>query len=145
MDFEEAEMRPAVLPCARVSVKKRILIAEDEDAIRRLIRSLLQRQGFEVSEARNGVEAIDLIRSESFDLALVDLMMPIVSGYRVLELLRSEHPDVKTIVVTAAGDVGRGMLSPGTIVLGKPFDPTELVNTVSNLLATSEKRSGAQV
>ena len=121
---------------------KRILLADDEDAIRRLMRSLLARSGFEILEARNGIEAIEIIRSDSFDLAIVDLMMPIANGYRVLEVLRSETPTVPVLIVSAAGEVGLGMLPVDVPVLRKPFDADDLTRMVNDLIGASESVAG---
>lgn len=116
---------------------KRLLIAEDEDGIRRMIRSVLERRGFHVTEARNGKEAITHLEAGSFDLVLVDLMMPMVNGYRVLEELRARQPNVPAMVITAAGEVGRGLLPDGVQIVRKPFDPQALVDAVVALVGES--------
>lgn len=116
---------------------KRILIAEDESAIRRLMTSLLERQGFSVVTAVNGAQAIEMIRAERFDAAILDLMMPIVNGFKVLEVLRNEHPDTPCVIVTAAGEVGLGMLPAGVHVLRKPFMPDALVQQVVELVSAA--------
>lgn len=113
---------------------KSALVAEDADGIRRLIKSLLVRDGFEVFEARNGSEAIDLLRTKELDLALVDLMMPGTSGYRVIEVARAERPNLPVIVVTAAGEVGIGVLDPSIAVIRKPFDPAKLMDSIREIL-----------
>lgn len=114
---------------------KHALVAEDADGIRRLIKSLLEREGYRVHEARNGSEAIDILRERDIDVALVDLMMPGTSGYRVIEVARAERPDVALIVVTAAGEVGIGVLDPSIAVIRKPFDPAKLMDSIRDVLA----------
>ena len=119
---------------------KRLLIAEDEDGIRRMIRSILERRGFHITEARNGKEAINFLSSETFDLLLVDLMMPMVSGYRVIEELRARQPNVPAIVITAAGEIGRGLLPDGVQVIRKPFDPQALAEAVIALIGVESEK-----
>lgn len=76
----------------------RILIAEDDAAIRQLLRAILHRHGFEVETAADGAETLRLIAAAPFELLLLDLMMPIVSGWNVLsELERTQHPSAATL------------------------------------------------
>lgn len=113
---------------------KHVLIAEDEIAIRRLMTSVLERSGFSVTAVSNGAEAIRAIqRGNDFDVAVLDLMMPVVNGFKVLEVVRAEQPELPCIVVTAAGEVGLGMLPAGTTVMKKPFDPEQLVQILNTL------------
>jgi CheY-like chemotaxis protein len=115
---------------------KRVLVAEDADGIRRLIRSLLERDDFKVVEARNGSEAIEMIRTNPFDVAVIDLMMPGVTGYRVIEVIKAEKPELPFVVVTAAGEVGIGVLDPSFTVVKKPFDPVKLLDAVRGVMIT---------
>lgn len=109
---------------------KAVLVAEDADGIRRLIRSIVEREKLQVVEARNGIEALAQLRARSFDLAIVDLMMPGASGYRVIETIKSEFPALQCIVVTAAGEVGIGVLDPNLTIIRKPFDPAKLAAAI---------------
>lgn len=111
-------------------MRKAVLVAEDADGIRRLIRSIVEREQLDVVEARNGIEAIAQIRARRFDLAIVDLMMPGASGYRVLDTIKAEAPELRCIVVTAAGEVGIGVLDPNLTIVRKPFDPARLAEVI---------------
>jgi threonine synthase len=82
----------------------RIVVVDDSPEARRLIRRILQSQGdFEIFEATNGVEAIELVNKERPDLVILDLMMPEVDGFAVLDVLRSkpETANIPVIVATA--------------------------------------------
>jgi DNA-binding response OmpR family regulator len=114
-------------------------VAEDADGIRSLIRSVIEREKIEVTEARDGQEALDLLRAGRYDLVVLDLMMPGVSGYRVLEALKSQWPDTPCIVVTAAGEVGLSVLDPSIPVLRKPFELSRLIELVRGFLPRNSK------
>ncbi len=69
----------------------RILVADDEAEIREVLRLYLEKEGYEIVEAAEGTEAVRLIREEKIDLALLDIMMPGMDGYRVLRNIREEN------------------------------------------------------
>lgn len=113
--------------------RKRVLIADDDPAIRNLIRMLLLRNDFDVSEARDGAEAIDLLSSERFDAVVLDLMMPRKSGYEVVEFMkRNRQSECSIVVVTAAGPLASVELDTSRLaaIVTKPFDLYELVRIV---------------
>jgi len=117
--------------------EKRILVVDDDDAIRALLITILRRRGMRIDSARSGVEAIERIASCRYSLILLDLMMPHMSGYDVLERLEelpeNERPFV--LVLTAGGEPRT--LNP-SIVAGtvrKPFDIELLVDSVVACLA----------
>jgi len=85
---------------------RRILLVEDEDQLRRVMRDLLEREGYVVAEARDGVQAIDECDRMAPDLIMLDLNLPGLDGYGVLQQLRSrkQTQDVPVIVLTAKGD-----------------------------------------
>jgi CheY-like chemotaxis protein len=120
-------------------VKRRVLIADDDASIRLLIVTFLQRHGFEVRQARDGQEALEEMRACRIDLVLMDLMMPLVSGWEVLTA-RAAEPllrRIPVVVITAmnrdravTGVDGKGVWD----VLGKPFDLDKLLATVTTCL-----------
>ena len=69
----------------------RILVADDEAEIREVLRLYLEKEGFEVAEAADGAEAARQIKSGTIDLAILDIMMPGLNGYRVLQNIREEN------------------------------------------------------
>ena len=112
----------------------KILIVEDDDVIRTMIATALRREPVVVDVARDGAEALEKMRLTRFGVILVDLMMPRVSGFELIEAMRSELPQPRPIVfvMTASDDVGFHDLDPDIVagVLRKPFDIQRLVEIV---------------
>ena len=117
----------------------RVLIVDDDSGIRLLLATYLRRQGFQMLEARNGQEALEVMRAGKADLVLLDLMMPEVSG---LEVLRERAADaamrqIPVIVVSAnlKRDVTAAVLDYDIWgVLTKPFDLDALLTIVTTCL-----------
>ena len=112
---------------------KRILLAEDETISRKWLSDWLRRTGYDVSEAKDGAEALDLLDSHSFDLVLSDIRMPRVSGIAVLTHLRSISPSVPFIILSADSDDAQGM--PGGIIMKKPVLLDDLEINIRSLFA----------
>lgn len=85
---------------AKNEVKIRILLVDDEAAIRRALRATLQELGFETTEASRGEEALHLARAQSFDVVLLDLNMPGIGGMSTLERLRAAYPRLPILILT---------------------------------------------
>ena len=119
--------------------EKRILVVDDDDAIRALLSTVLRRRGLRVDTARNGAEAVTRFGECRYSLILLDLMMPLLSGYQVLEHIAEESASSRPMVlVLTAGLEPRGFDS--TFVVGtihKPFDIEMLVDTVVGCLKVS--------
>lgn len=115
----------------------RALIVDDDDSIRRMVCKLLVRDGFNVDEARDGVEAIDKLKEQDYEVIVLDLMMPRVDGFGVVEFLRNERPGMveRIVVMTAFDDSARKRLSAPCRVLAKPFDIGELMTNVRECAA----------
>lgn len=120
----------------RDSVHFPVLVVDDDDSIRQLVSRVLVRAGFEVEQARNGAEALDRIRASDFSAIALDLMMPVVNGFDVLDALRDERPDLlkRVCVMTAASDQHLERIDRSTIytVVRKPFDLLELSNCIKS-------------
>jgi len=113
----------------------RVLVVDDEESIRLLIKRLLSRHGFLVETASDGAVALDMLSSEAYDALVLDLMMPRVDGFAVLRQLIQSNPDLvaKTVVATAyPKDVTRRQLNEVCRVIIKPFDTEELVEAVQH-------------
>jgi CheY-like chemotaxis protein len=104
----------------------RVLVVDDDPSIRRMIVAALRRDGYDFLEAPNGREALDLMRSDHPDVVVLDLMMPVVSGWQVLEERATEAAlrDIPVIIVSANRDPEVGtVLDQGVCAfLPKPFD-----------------------
>lgn len=114
---------------------KKVLVAEDETAIREFIVINLRRGGYEVTEACDGAEAIATYEAENgdFDMALLDIMMPNVDGLEVCRYLRQKSGNIGIIMLTAKTqemDKVIGLMSGADDYVTKPFSPTELVARV---------------
>jgi DNA-binding response OmpR family regulator len=111
----------------------RVLVADDEDAIRTLIAKVLRRAGFDPVEARDGRHAIEELDGSGFDAVILDLMMPRVDGFGVIDHLIESHPRMmeKTIVMTAfPKTAARERLHHLCSIVSKPFDVDELITLV---------------
>jgi two-component system KDP operon response regulator KdpE len=125
--------------------RRRILVVDDEERMVRFIRMNLEHDGFQVSEAFNGKEAIQKIRDVTPDLILLDVMMPDLDGFEVLETVR-EVSTVPVIMLTAKGeedDRVRGLELGADDYVTKPFSPRELVSRVKAVLRRTESASGS--
>ena len=126
--------------------EKRILIVEDDEPIRMLIETVLRRRGFHSDAARNGIDALEAIRTCQYGLVILDLMMPRMSGHELLEHLGREClTNRPAVLVLTAGTELHDFDS--TLVVGtmhKPFDIELLVDTVEGCMAASsgDKRAG---
>jgi two-component system KDP operon response regulator KdpE len=125
--------------------RRRILVVDDEERMVRFIRMNLEHDGFQVSEAFNGKQAIQKLRDVTPDLILLDIMMPDLDGFEVLETLR-EISNVPVIMLTAKGeedDRVRGLERGADDYVTKPFSPRELVSRVKAVLRRTEGISGS--
>ena len=124
--------------------RRRILVVDDEERMVRFIRMNLEHDGFQVMEAFNGKQAIDKMR-DTPDLVLLDVMMPDIDGFEVLETIR-EVSSVPVIMLTARGeedDRVRGLDLGADDYITKPFSPRELVSRVKAVLRRTEGATGS--
>jgi CheY-like chemotaxis protein len=123
----------------------RILLAEDEEHIARLIEFKLKKEGLDVSIARNGKEALEALEKNSgeiWGLVILDVMMPICDGWQVLRQLRHSSimalNEIPVLMLTAKNtetDIAKSAELGATRFLKKPFDPSELARVVKEMLA----------
>ena len=128
--------------------KARILIADDEPHIRRILQFLLEQEGFEVELASDGEEAWKAVASFHPDLVLLDVMMPAMDGFDVLRIIRTgfETARLPVILLTAKGeeeDKVRGLRGGANDYIIKPFNHDELLLRVSNLLEATRREREA--
>jgi two-component system, OmpR family, alkaline phosphatase synthesis response regulator PhoP len=110
-----------------------VLIADDDVDILTLVRVRLERSGYTVISARNGVEALQLARDRHPDLAILDVAMPEMTGLEVTQPMREENLDVPVILLTARArdvDVAAGADAGADVYVTKPFSPQELESRV---------------
>lgn len=112
----------------------KILIADDEPEIRDLLRLYLEKDGYEIIEAADGMEAMTAINEEKIDLVILDIMMPGIDGYRVLRNLREKN-NIPVIMLSAkSGDSDKilGLDMGADDYITKPFTPLEAVARVNS-------------
>lgn len=120
-----------------------ILVADDEEDVLMLCRVNLEFEGFEVSAAANGEEAVSEARERRPDLILLDVMMPVKDGWETLNELKAD-PDLKGIPIVMLTakvqeeDQFRALAAGAADYVTKPFHPTSLVRTVRTVLATTD-------
>ena len=122
---------------------KRILIADDEPHIVTALEFLLKNNGYEVQVARNGDEALALIGSTPPDLVLLDVMMPLRSGYDVCRQIRrrTDLRAIKVVMLSAKGgqaDVQKGLEAGADLYITKPFSNRELLDQISAVLSDAQ-------
>ncbi len=122
---------------------RKILTCDDEKHIVRLIQVNLERQGYEVITAYNGAECLEKVAAEKPDMIILDVMMPEMTGFEVLETLKSDPETAKipVIMLTAKSqdaDVLRGWQSGVETYITKPFNPMELITFVKRIFALDE-------
>lgn len=123
---------------------KLILVVDDEIRMVRFIRLNLEHDGFQVISAYNGREALDQVRSQLPNMVLLDVMMPDLDGFEVLQRIR-EQSNIPVIMLTAKGeedDRVRGLELGADDYITKPFSPRELVSRVRAVLRRTEAESG---
>ncbi|MDQ3964522.1 MAG: response regulator [Actinomycetota bacterium] len=119
--------------------EKRILVADDDPVILRLIQVNLELEGYQVLTANNGEEAIAAANTETPDLVILDIMMPRLDGYQTCERLKADDAtkDIPVVFLSAKAqqaDIEKGKSYGVEEYLTKPFDPTELLEVVERLV-----------
>lgn len=126
--------------------KPRVLVADDSDAICALLKALLQRD-YHVEIASNGSEALERIRTRSYRLVLLDLLMPETDGFAVLRFLGTERPDLlsQVIVLTAAvteRELERARAFAVHDIIRKPFEVETLLSSVQRCVSAQDDSRG---
>lgn len=127
-------------PATRVTTTRRVLIIEDDRVIAALLRHLLERRGFEAEVLADGREAVDRLAGSAPDLVLLDVMLPLVDGFEVIEAIRHTEAwrTVPVIMLTARSQeryVVRALEAGANDYVVKPFKPGELAARIERLLA----------
>lgn len=118
----------------------RILVIDDDAAVRRTVVRVLERAGHAIDQASNGADGLRLFRSEPHDLVITDLYMPVKEGIETIQELRAEQPDLLILAMSGGlyGDVSGPLtdaqLMGATATLAKPFSTDDLQRAVDELL-----------
>lgn len=121
------------------SIKKKILVADDNYIIRRLLKSLLESKGYDVALATDGVEALAAAQADKPDMVVLDVRMPSMTGIEVLRHLRASGNDVPVMILTAFADksTAREAREAGAFdFVAKPFNLINLTGIIRRKLQT---------
>ncbi len=131
------------------TVKKQILVVEDNQDLRELIIQMLVFEDYDILTAKDGEEALELISLHRFDLILLDIMLPSISGMEVLTKIRSakdsQVKNLPVVMVTAKSlidDIDAALLAGATSYLVKPFRAAALKTKIQNIL--EDQKNGVQ-
>ncbi len=119
----------------------RILVVDDDDAIRTLLFTVLRRRGFAVDTAHDGAVALERLGHCNYSVVLLDLMMPRLNGWEVLDTLATRPPPLRPIVIVLTAGIELRKFPPDVVAstIHKPFDVDFIVDTVAASIATSRK------
>lgn len=123
-----------------MAVKNKILVVDDEEALRTVLSAELEGEGYQVSTAGDGEEAIKILGSQQFHLILLDIKMPNVDGFEVLKFVKQQQPSTKVIMLTGFADLKNAIESKklgAEDFVSKPYDLVDLLTTVERVLGTS--------
>ena len=120
----------------------RVLVIDDEESMRIACRQSLERAGYSISTAENGDQALERIRQESFDVALLDLRMPGLTGMDALKRLKQESPNTAVVIITGYGTIDsavEAIKSGACDYLPKPFTPEALILVVERAAVAARR------
>lgn len=123
---------------------KKILLAEDDIDFGAILKQYLELQNFSVIWAKDGEEALALFRTNSFDICVLDVMMPKIDGFTLAEKIVDSHPEIPFVFLTARNqneDKIKGLKLGADDYIVKPFEADELVLRLTNIIKRTEKRS----
>ncbi|MGQ9865409.1 MAG: response regulator transcription factor [Pseudanabaenaceae cyanobacterium] len=116
----------------------KVLIVDDSTMVREMVSNQLAEAGIEVVEAQDGAEGVEVMKSQSFDLVVTDVVMPRMNGYEFCRWVKNNTKNVPVIMCTTKGeefDKYWGMKQGADAYIVKPYHPSELLKIVKELLA----------
>ena len=111
-----------------------ILVVDDESLIRRVLSRIVQREGHSVTEAEDGVDALEKMEAATFDIVITDVRMPRLDGYGLLEQIKAQYPKTSVIIVTAYGGQapkGNPCRAKADCYIAKPFKNLEIAQAIA--------------
>ena len=118
--------------------KSKILVVDDEDALRTVLSSELTSEGYDVHTASDGDEAISTLQKGLYDLVLLDIKMPRMNGFEVLKFVKEKHPKTKVVMLTGFADLKNAIESKklgAEDFVSKPYDLVDLLTTIERVLS----------
>lgn len=117
--------------------KNKILVVDDEDALRTVLSGELVSEGYDVRTAADGDDAISNVQKETFDLVLLDIKMPRMNGFEVLKFIKEKQPKTKVVMLTGFADLKNAIESKklgAEDFVSKPYDLVDLLTTIERVL-----------
>lgn len=124
---------------------KRILIIDDNLLIRKQIRFILRDEDFDIEEAENGIQGLEMIKQETYDLIVTDIIMPEMEGLELILRLKRDFPKIKIIAISGGKPYYLYMAKKFGVqnVFTKPIDHQKLLTAIKNIIQFSEKFSNS--
>jgi CheY-like chemotaxis protein len=119
-----------------MNLKKRILVVEDEEIMADLEKEILEREGFEVEVARDGVEGLEKIKQDGYDVIISDCDMPRMKGSELYLEVKKLSPGTAKRIIFVTGDISDFIRSTGNRFLKKPFSPQGLIEVVNDVISS---------
>ncbi|MFH1379423.1 MAG: response regulator [bacterium] len=124
----------------KISKKQRILLVEDDTEIQELLSALLKKNGFDVIVCTDGISAVNACKEQSFDAAILDVMLPGKDGYAVCREIRSGEKDRRTPVIllsalAQSSEIDKGIAAGADLYITKPYENADLLNKLRKLLS----------
>jgi CheY-like chemotaxis protein len=125
------------------AIRYRALIVEDDPAIRRLVSKILVRRGIDIEAAHDGRQAIEKLSSEHFDVLVLDLMVPEINGFELIEFIKQQNMKIPVAVVSAVSQQALTKLDLDVVklVISKPFDVDEFTKGILEVCEDATRRS----
>jgi two-component system response regulator PilR (NtrC family) len=121
-----------------VAKRSSVLVVDDEEALRTVLSGELANEGYEVKAAADGDEAISEVEKSPFDLVLLDIKMPRMSGFEVLKYIKVNHAKTKVVMLTGFADLKNAIESKklgADDFVSKPYDLVDLLTTIERVLS----------
>ncbi len=121
-----------------MSDKRKVLVVDDEDALRTVLGSELVSEGYEVGTAADGDDAITEFQKKPYDLVLLDIKMPRMNGFEVLRFIKDKNPKTKVIMLTGFADLKNAIESKklgAEDFVSKPYDLVDLLTTIERVMS----------
>jgi DNA-binding NtrC family response regulator len=118
--------------------KRKILVVDDEDALRTVLSAELNSEGYDVVTAADGLEAVTELGKKKFDLVLLDIKMPNMNGFEVLKVIKEKHAGTKVIMLTGFADLKNAIESKklgAEDFVSKPYDLVDLLTTIDRVMS----------
>jgi DNA-binding NtrC family response regulator len=118
--------------------KSSVLVVDDEDALRTVLSNELTNEGYDVTSAADGDDAVGVLQKNAFDLILLDIKMPRMNGFEVLKFVKENHPSTKVVMLTGFADLKNAIESKklgADDFVSKPYDLVDLLTTIERVLS----------